>query len=73
MKNITLSAEEALIESARERAREENTTLNAQFRLWLAEYSRKQNQIKAYDEAVRALRGRLVVGRKLTREEMNER
>lgn len=73
MKNITLSADEALIEAARARAVEENTTLNAQFRLWLAEYSRMQNQLKAYDETIRALRGQLVVGRKLTREEMHER
>lgn len=73
MKNITLSADEALIEAARERAMEEKTTLNAQFRLWLAEYSRVQDQLKAYDETIRTLRGQLVVGRKLTREEMNER
>lgn len=41
MKNITFSADESLIEAARERAKRENTTLNAQFRLWLIEYSRK--------------------------------
>ena len=35
MKNITLSADEGLIEAARERARTEHTTLNEQFRLWL--------------------------------------
>ena len=73
MKNITFSAEESLIEAARERARRENTTLNAQFRLWLAEYSCKPNQVRAYDETIRALRGKVVVGRKLIREEMNER
>ena len=73
MKNITLSADESLIQAARERAMSENTTLNAQFRLWLAEYSRRRDQLSAYDETIRALRGRLVVGRKLTREEMNER
>ena len=52
---------------------EENTTLNAQFRLWLAEYSRVQDQLKAYDETIQALHGQLIVGRKLTREEVNER
>ena len=36
MKNITLSADERLIETARERARAEHSTLNDQFRLWLA-------------------------------------
>ena len=32
MKNITLSADESLIEAARQRAVAERTTLNAQFR-----------------------------------------
>ena len=32
MKNITLSADDKLIEAARERARAEQTTLNEQFR-----------------------------------------
>lgn len=73
MRNITFNADEALIEAAQVRAKEEGTTLEAQFRLWLAKYSRKQDQLKAYDEAIRTLRGKLVVGRKLTREEMNER
>lgn len=72
MGNITFRADDRLIEAARERARRENTTLNAQFRLWLAEYSHRPNQVEAYDEAVLALRGQVVVGRKLTREEMNE-
>lgn len=40
LKNITLSADEKLIESARERERTEHTTLNEQFRLWLADYAR---------------------------------
>ena len=38
MKNITLSADDKLIEAARSRARSEQTTLNEQFRRWLAEY-----------------------------------
>ena len=73
MKNITLSADESLIEAARERAISEKTTLNTQFRLWLIEYVRVQDQLNAYVETIRALRGRLVAGRKLTREEMNGR
>ena len=39
MKNITLSAEEDLIESAREQARKRRTTLNAEFRRWLEQYA----------------------------------
>ena len=62
MKNITLSADEALIEAARERAMEEKTTLNAQFRVWLAEYSRVQDQLKAYDETIRAYVGNSLSG-----------
>jgi hypothetical protein len=73
MKNITLSAEENLIEAARQRAAIEHTTLNEQFRIWLAEYARKQEQLRFYDETIMELRGKLKVGRKLTREEMNER
>jgi hypothetical protein len=73
MKNITLSADEALIEAARERARAEHTTLNEQFRLWLADYVRREQQAHRAMETIRELRGKLRVGRKLTRDEMNER
>ena len=73
MKNITLSADENLIEAARCRAAAEHTTLNEQFRVWLAEYARKQEQLRLFDETIKELRGKLKVGRKLTRDEMNER
>ena len=73
MKNITLSAEENLIEAARERARADNTTLNEQFRRWLAEYAHTRERMQRYDDVMATLRGRLKVGRKLTRDEMNER
>lgn len=72
MKNITLSADEELIEAARAQAKAENTTLNEQFRLWLAGYARKQH-MQRYEEVMSGLRGKVVVGRKLTRDEMNER
>ena len=73
MKNITLSADEKLIEAARERARAEHTTLNEQFRHWLADYARHQERLQRYDQVIGALRGKVRVGRKLTRDEMNER
>lgn len=73
MKNITLSADERLIEAARERARAEHTTLNEQFRHWLAEYALAHERLRRYEETMAQLRGKLEVGRKLTREEMNER
>jgi hypothetical protein len=72
MKNITLTADDALITAARERARSENTTLNEQFRIWLAGYARKQ-RMQQYESVMAGLRGKLVVGRKLSRDEMNER
>jgi hypothetical protein len=73
MKNITLTADERLIDAARERARAEHTTLNEQFRLWLADYAHTRERLQRYDEVMASVRGRLKVGRKLTRDEMNER
>ena len=74
MKNITLSADENLIEAARARAQAEGTTLNEKFRLWLDGYVGRQQQADAAIATIRALRGRLATGgRKFTRGEMNER
>jgi len=74
MKNITLSADESLIEAARERARAEHTTLNEQFRGWLKEYARREQQADEAMAVVRELRGKVRTGgRKFTRDEMNER
>ncbi len=73
MKNITLSADEHLIEAARGRARAEHTTLNDEFRRWLADYAGADRLLQHYDEFMRGLRGKVVVGRKLTRAEINER
>ena len=56
------------------RARAENTTLNEQFRLWLAEYARREQQAERAMAVVRELRGKVRTGgRKFTRDEMNER
>lgn len=73
MKNVTLSADEKLIEAARARARAENSTLNEEFRRWLADYSRQNERLERYHATIRELQGKLKVGRKLTRDEMNER
>ena len=73
MKNITLSADETLIEAARQRAASERTTLNEQFRRWLADYVGRKRQAAEAVQVMRELQGRLHVGRKLTREEMHER
>jgi hypothetical protein len=72
-KNITFSADEALIDEARETAAAENTTLNEQFRIWLEQYVRKRRAEKAM-KLVAELQGKINTGgRKFTREEMNER
>jgi hypothetical protein len=74
MKNITLSADDQLIEAARTRARSEHTTLNEQFRLWLEDYTRRDQNA---DEAM-ALIERMcdyvrTGGRSSKKDEMNER
>ncbi len=74
MKNITLSADEALIEAARRRAAEEHTTLNEQFRLWLSRYARRERQADLARQTIRDLRRVIRTGgRKFSRDEMNER
>jgi hypothetical protein len=73
VKNITLSADEALIEAARERARSNHTTLNEAFRRWLADYAHQRERMQRYDEVMASLRGSVKVGRKLSRDERNER
>ena len=74
MKNITLSADDKLIETARERARAEHTTLNEQFRRWLADYVRQKQQTESAMTLIEELCGQVLTGgRKFTRDEMNER
>lgn len=77
MKNITLSAEGALIAAARERARNENTTLNEQFRVWLATYAEQRHAaqgVAVIDKLQAYVRtGSAMFTRELTREQMNER
>jgi len=73
MKNITLSADESLIEAARSRARAEQTTLNEQFRRWLDDYAQTRGRLDRYDAVMQELRGQVKLGRRLSREAMNER
>jgi len=74
MKNITLSADEKLIEAARKRARAEHTTLNEQFRRWLADYAQRKQRADEAMAVVERLRAYVRTGgRKFTRDEMNER
>ena len=72
-RNITFTADEALIDEAREAARAEGTTLNEQFRLWLEQYARKRRAAKAMALVAKLQRKINTGGRKFTRDEMNER
>ena len=73
MKNITLSADEALIEQARQVARSEHTTLNAAFREWLYQYSARAGRGAAFRALMRRLNHVDPGDRHFTRDEMNER
>lgn len=72
MKNITLSADEQLIERARQTAQAQRTTLNAAFREWLERYVAQNEIVLPYAEVKRRL-AHVRAGRKYTRDEMNER
>lgn len=52
MKNVALSADEALIEAARNRARAGHTTLNEAFRQWLPGYARTDERLQRYEAAM---------------------
>ena len=72
IRNITLSADEVLIESARKRAEQENTSLNKLFREWVAKYANRDNIGVEYDNLMESLKN-VSAGKRFTREEMNER
>lgn len=71
-RNITLSADEALIERARARARQQQTSLNAVFRQWLESYAAEMDARESY-EGLMARLDQVHTGRSFTRDEMNER
>jgi len=72
VKNITLSADEHLIEQARNKARAQHTTLNAAFREWLLQFTAKQGSAEEYKALMQQLR-HVKAGRHFSRDEMNER
>jgi hypothetical protein len=79
--NITLSAEEALIEKASAKARAGKTTLEDEFRRWLENYVRDdtsaaiegERRAAKFRETMEKLSHVRWDGSKLTREELNER
>jgi len=46
MRNITLSADEKFIDAARDKAKLNKSTLNAEFRKWLVQYTDSDASIK---------------------------
>lgn len=72
MKNITLSADDELIEQARQVARAQKKTLNAAFREWLLQYTQQAGNAQEFNSLMKRLR-HVRAGRRFTREEMNER
>lgn len=72
VKNITLSADENLIEQARLVANSQHKTLNAAFREWLEQFTAQSGSAKEYDALMKRLQ-HVKAGRHFSREEMNER
>jgi hypothetical protein len=72
MKNITLSADDELIDQARLVARAQKTSLNDAFREWLVQFTQRSGSTQEYDALMKRLR-RVRAGRRFTRDEMNER
>jgi hypothetical protein len=73
MRNITLRADEALIEGARRRAEAENTTLNKLFREWLARYVAPPRLSPEDVRRTAAAVAHFRAGRRFTRDERNQR
>lgn len=71
LKNITFSADKHIIEKARKKAIENNTTLNELFREWLYSYSKNKNS-KDFENFINMV-SYAKAGRRFTRDELNER
>lgn len=72
LKNITLSADEMLIARAREEAQKRGTTLNDQFRVWLAAFVEQERVGQGYQKLMERL-DYARSGRRFPREDLNER
>ncbi|MGA2350214.1 MAG: hypothetical protein ABSF70_07270 [Terracidiphilus sp.] len=72
MKNITLTADEDLIERARLIARQQRRTLNEAFREWLVQFSQSAGDAQGFDALMSHLQN-VDAGRHFSRDELNER
>src|SRR5712671_5902655 len=68
MKNITLSADEHLIEQARLLAKSQHRTLNAMFREWLEQFTAQSGGTKEFDALMKRLK-HVQAGRRFSRDE----
>ncbi len=73
MKNITFSADQDIIERARDVARAQKRTLNDAFREWLGEFARQAGSVEEYHALMERLRQTVRSNGPYTRDEMNER
>ena len=71
LKKITVRVDEGLIRKARDRARRENTTLNALFHEWLKRYVGADRPKDDFNSLMKSLRY-AKSGGAFTRDEMNE-
>lgn len=74
LRNITLSADDQLIDMARKKATGAQSTLNVEFRKWLETYTASQDTtaVTRFREVMQQL-GNVDAGRTFTRDELNER
>ena len=72
MKNVTLSADENLIEQARLVARSQHKTLNGAFREWLERYAGTAASRAEYERLMKRL-SHVESARSYSRDEMNAR
>ena len=72
LKNVTFSADEILLQRARELAKKEGKSLNTVFREWLKSYAAQESTAGNYRNLMDSLTY-ATPGRKFSREEMNAR
>jgi hypothetical protein len=72
MKNVTLSADEDLIEKARATAKAQRRTLNDAFREWLRQFTASDGDAQSFDALMQRMK-HVNAGGNYTRDQLNER
>lgn len=73
MKPMTIMIDDDLLELANEQARKESRTLEELVRGWLSDYAQKTNIADEFDDLTQSLQGKVRIGHRLTRDELNAR